>query len=185
MRKCPKCNKRTLEFDDYFGRYRCFNPDCVWMPPSAAEREIRLLEERKEPQIVYSEHIPELGTDVVVRYDSVNDTLSFDFGQEDMTFDLPESDGRMIWKVARSNNTIVGFDILEAKHFGISEVRVDIAARKEDLERNLQRIRGAFSQGRPTRLLITSVAVKRVTEEPELRNGPFKKAVDEFQRVFG
>jgi len=28
MRKCPKCNKWTLEFDDYFGRYRCFNPDC-------------------------------------------------------------------------------------------------------------------------------------------------------------
>src|SRR4030042_4951461 len=119
MRKCPKCNKWTLEFDDYFGRYRCFNPDCEWMPPSAAEREIRILKERKEPQIVYSEHIPELGTNVVVKYDSVNDTLSFDFGQEDMTFDLPESDGRMIWKVARSNNTIVGFEIIEAKHFGI------------------------------------------------------------------
>jgi len=101
-----------------------------------------------------------------------------------MTFDLPESYGRMIWKVSRNNNTIVGFDILEAKQFGISEVRVDIAARKEDIKRNLQRIRGAFSSGRPTRLLITSVAVKRETEEPELRDGPFKKAVDEFQRVF-
>jgi len=184
MRKCPKCNKWTLEFDDYFGRYRCFNPDCEWMPSSAAEREIRLLEERKEPQAVCIEHIPELGTNVVVKYDSVNDTLSFDFGPEDMTFDLPESDGRMIWKVARSSNTIIGFDILEAKHFGISEVRVDITARKEDIERNLQRIRGAFSSGRPTRLLITSVAVKRETTEPELGDGPFKKAVDEFHRAF-
>jgi len=171
-----------LEFDDYFGRYRCL--DCEWMPASAAEREIRLLKERKEPQIVCREYIPELETTVVVEYDSVNDTLSFDFGPEDITFGLPESDGRMLWKVARGSNAIVGFDILEAKRFGVSEVRVDIAARKEDLERNLRRIRGAFSSGRPTRLLITSVAVKRETSEPELGNGPFKNAVDEFQRTF-
>ena len=184
MRKCPKCHQWTLEFDDYFGRYRCFNPDCEWMPSSAAEREIRLLEERKEPEIVWSEHISELGTDVIVKYDSVNDTLSFDFGPEDITFDLPESDGRMLWKVSRNTNTIIGFDLLEAKRFGVSEVRVDITARKEDIERNLSRIKGAFSSGRPTRLLITSVAVKRVTDEPELKNGPLAKAVDKFQKAF-
>ena len=184
MRKCPKCGQWTLQFDDYFGRYRCFNPDCEWMPPSAAQREIRLLEERKEPEIVFSEHIPELGTTVVVKYDSVNDALSFDFGPQEMTFELPESDGRMIWKVARSSNTVVGFDILEAKRLGVSEVRVNIIARKEDIERNLRKIKGAFSSGRPTRLLITSVAVKRQGDQPELKNGPLKKAVDEFQRTF-
>lgn len=173
-----------MEFDDYFGRYRCFNPVCEWMQSSAAEREIRLLEEREEPRTVWSEYIPELGSTVEVKYDSVNDALSFDFGAEDITFDLPESDGRMIWKVARNSNTIVGFDILEAKRFGISEVRVNVAARKEDIERNLQRIRGAFSSGRPTRLLITSVAVRREVEEPELRNGPLREAVDQFQKVF-
>ena len=184
MRKCPECSQWTLEFDDYFGRYRCFNPDCEWMPPSAAEREIRLLEQRKEPRIILSEHIPELGTDVVVKYDSVNDALSFDFGPEDITFDLPESDGRMIWKVSRNSYSIVGFDILDAKRFGVSEVRVDITARKEDIERNLKRIKGAFSSGRPTRLLITSVAIRREIDEPELRNGPLRKAVDEFQKAF-
>jgi hypothetical protein len=184
MRKCPKCKQWTLEFDDYFGRYRCFNPDCEWMPPSAAEREIRLLEERKEPQSVWSEHIPELGTTVVVKYDSVNDALSFNFGVNDITFDLPESDGRMLWKVSRNSNTIVGFDILEAKRFGISEVRVNIVARKEDIERNLRKIKGAFSSGRPTRLLVASVAVKREGDAPDLRNGPLRKAVAEFQRTF-
>lgn len=184
MKKCPNCKQWTLEFDDYFGRYRCFNTDCEWMPLSAVEREIRLIEERKEPENVTSEYIPELGTTVFVKYDSVNDALSFNFGIEDMTFDLPESDGRMVWKIARSNNMIVGFEIIEAKHFGISEVRVNIVARKEDIEQNLQRIKGAFSSGRPTRLLITSVAVKKEADEPELKNGLLKKAVDEFQRAF-
>lgn len=184
MRQCPKCKQITLEFDDYFGRYRCFNPECAWMPTSVTEREIRLLREREEPKVISNKFMPQLDTTVIVSYDLVNDALSFNFKPEELTFDLPESDGRMIWKISRDSNTIVGFEILEAKELGVSEVKVNILKRKEDIERDLKTIKDAFSLGRPTRLLITCVSVKRQVEETGLRDGFFREAVDEFQREF-
>ena len=159
MRKCPKCGKWTLEFDDYFGRYRCFNPGCDWIPASSAERTIKLLERHEQPKLVCQESVPKIGVQVQVKYDSVNDTLSFDFGMNQPTIDLPEPDGRIIWKISPFTDTVVGFEILEAKNFGVSQVRVDIAARKENIEINLNRIPGAFASGRPTRMLITGVAL--------------------------
>lgn len=80
MKQCPMCQKWTLDYDTYFGRYRCFNPDCEWMPSSSAEREIKLLESYQEPIIVDRGEVPELGLSITVTYDKVNDVLDFDFG---------------------------------------------------------------------------------------------------------
>jgi hypothetical protein len=109
MKRCPKCNKWTLEFDNYFGRFRCFNPDCNWMPKSSAERKIRLLESHQEPTPVTVETIPELGLTAAVAYDKLNDVLGFDFKPGESTFDLPEPDGRIVWKVAYKTGDLVGF----------------------------------------------------------------------------
>ena len=94
MKKCPECKKWTLDYDTYFGRYRCFNPNCEWMPSSSTEREITLLQSGQQPVIVDTKEFPELGLSVTVTYDEVNDVLDFDFGLNDPTFDLPEPDGR-------------------------------------------------------------------------------------------
>lgn len=159
MRKCPSCQKWTLDFDDYFGRYRCFNPDCAWMPPSSTEREIRLLRTRKEPTFITQQSIEEFDLTFSTSYDSENDALVFDFGLNEPTFDLPEPDGRMIWRIGRHSDSVAGFCILGAKEFGMSGVDVDVVARKEDIERSLKSIGGSRCCGMATRVLIDKVSV--------------------------
>ncbi len=184
MRRCPACKQWTLDFDDYFGRYRCFNPDCRWMPTSPAEREIRRLESYEQPRILSEKPLPQLGITITVTYDSTNDILAFSFGAEEPSFDLPEPDGRLVWKVSPQTNTVVGFEILEAKRLGVSEVRVNIETRKKDIERNLKRFPGGFSFGRPTRPLITSVEFASASEKAEQPTPAFEEAIKEFQAEF-
>ena len=180
MRPCPRCKQWTLDFDDYFGRYRCFNPDCEWMPMSTAEREIRLLKEHKEPDIVSVEQIPELGVTVTVSYDSISDVLAFDFDGNKSAFRLPEPDGRFVWKIAKDSNTVVGFEILEAKKLGVSEVQVNIIARKKDIEQNLKKVPEAFFSGKPTTMLISSVAIMAKQEEPIPPLPVVKEVIEKF-----
>ncbi len=184
MKRCPMCKRWTLEFDDYFGRYRCFNPHCEWMPASSTERELRLLETRRPPRSVYQEHIADLGLTVKVEYDSVNDVLSFDFGLSRHAVDLPEPDGRLVWKIDPHTDTVTGFEILEAKELGVSEVRVDIETRKKGIEHDLRRIPRPFLCGRPTRPLITSVAVRTKTSEPQPLLPPLRTAIERFQSQY-
>jgi len=184
MKQCPMCQKWTLDYDTYFGRYRCFNSDCEWMPSSSAEREIKLLESYQEPIIVDRGEVPELGLSITVTYDKVNDVLDFDFGLGEATFDLPEPDGRLIWKIAHRTRTAVGFAILEAKELGVSEVQVNIAARKENIEQNLKTVPEAFSSGRPTRMLITSVAITAESEQAQAPSSAFQQAIEKFESKF-
>ena len=184
MKQCPMCKKWTLDYDTYFGRYRCFNPDCEWMPSSSAEREIKLFESYQEPVVVDERKVPELGLSITVTYDLVNDVLDFDFGIGESTFDLPEPDGRLIWKIAHRTRTAVGFAILEAKELGVSEVQVNIAARKENIERNLKSVPEAFSSGRPTRMLITSVALAVESDKAHVSSRAFRKATEKFEAKF-
>lgn len=41
---CPKCGNRTMEYDNYFDRYRCMFVDCLWIETKEKQKE----EERKE-----------------------------------------------------------------------------------------------------------------------------------------
>ena len=184
MKKCPMCEKWTLDYDMHFGRYRCFNPDCEWMPSSSSEREIKLIESYQELHVVDRQEAPELGLTITVTYDSVNDVLDFDFGSDEATFELPEPDGRIIWRIAHRSGDAVGFGILEAKQLGVSQVQVNIAARKENIERNLKRFPEAFSSGRPTRMLITSVALSLESEKSPVSSSAFRKAAEKFQDKF-
>jgi hypothetical protein len=190
MRKCPKCDKWTLEFDEYFGRFRCFNAECGWMAMSSAELEIRSLRRGEEPPVLVKKEIPELGITFTSTYDAENDALLFDFGLDEPTFDLPEGDGRMIWKVGRDSGSVAGFSILLAKRFAISEVRIDLAARKETIERVLERMPSARSSGRVTRVLIDAVEVtarstrgEQRPSKPELSNA-FREAIEKFSSTY-
>ena len=184
MKQCPMCKRWTLDFDDYFGRYRCFNPHCEWMPASSIERELRLLEARRPPKTVYQECVPDLGLTIKVVYDSVNDVLSFDFALSRHAIDLPEPDGRLVWKIDPNTDTVAGFEILEARELGVSEVRVDIETRKKDIEHDLRRIPRPFFCGRPTRPLITSVAVRAKTSEPQPPLPLLRTAIERFQTEY-
>ena len=178
------CKIWTLEYDTYFGRYRCFNHHCEWMPSSSAEREIKLLESYQEPVVVDREEVPELDLTITVTYDKVNDVLDFDFGLCEATFDLPEPDGRIIWRIAHRSGTVVGFVILEAKELGTSQVQVNIAARKENIEQNLKTVPEAFSSGRPTIMLITSVAITAESEQAQASSSAFQQAIEKFESKF-
>lgn len=181
MRRCPMCGSWTLEYDDYFGRYRCFSPECEWMPASSTEREFKLLESRKQPKIVHSEHAADLDLNITVTYDSINDVLGFDFGLSKRGVDLPEPDGRLVWKIDTETDTVVGFEILEAKKIKVSEVHIDILTRKRDIEQNLKRLPQPFFCGRPARPLITSVAVAAKTHEPSVPTPVLKNALERFK----
>jgi len=190
MRKCPKCGKWTLEFDEYFGRFRCFNGDCAWMAMSSAELEIRSLRRGKGPEVFAEKEIPKLGITFTAAYDAENDALLFDFGLDEPTFDLPEGDGRMIWKIGRDSGSVARFTILLAKTFAISEVRIDLAARKETIERVLERMPTARSSGRVTRVLIDAVEVtarstrgEQRPSKPELSNA-FTEAIEKFSSTY-
>ena len=190
MRECPKCRKWTLDFDEYFGRFRCLNPECGWMPPSAAEREIRLLQSRSEPIELGAVEIPELGLTLTSSYDTENDAFSVDFGLNDQTFDLPEPDGRMIWRISRRTDVVAGFTILGVREGGISEITCEfIARRKEDIERRIRRIPQVLSKGRATRDLIEQVRVTAVSDDElvpcanEEVEGAWREVVSKVQEL--
>ena len=126
MRQCPACGNWTLDYDEYFGRFRCFDPDCGWTPFSSAEQEIRRLQTGGQLEELCVEKIEDLGLTFRASYDSLNDALVFDFGLHEPTFDFPEGDGRMIWRIGHHTGSVAGFSILGARKFGVAEVRVDV-----------------------------------------------------------
>jgi hypothetical protein len=160
------------------------------MPRSSVERELRLLRMHRRPQLVCSTRIEEVGLTLTCSYDPENDALLFDFGLDEPSFELPEGDGRMVWRIGRQTGSVAGFTILEAKRFGVSEVRVDIDARKQDIERGIRSVPTALASTRPSRVLIESVVVMaQERQEPVASHAPligpaFNEALEEFQRRF-
>ncbi len=183
MSRCPECGNWTLEFDEYFGRYRCFHPSCGWMQISSVERQLHLLSSHESPTILVEERVPELDLNMTVMYDHINDVLSFNFSGEEFTYDLPEPNGSFVWKIGQSTRIVQGFDILNARRNAIAAIQVDIVTRKHNIEENLREIPSAFVSGRPSRSLIKKVSViaKNLTHEPL---GEFKKAVEKFKEKY-
>lgn len=164
MRKCPQCSQWSLDFDEYFGRFRCFNANCMWMQTAAVERRLRLLQAKEHPVQLGSYTIPELQLTVSAAYDKVNDALVFDFGSSEPSFEFPDNDVRILWSIGRQTGRILGFVVLNAKAFGISAVEMDIAARMDSLDSGMRRNPVALEQGRPTRLSVENIAVTLRTE---------------------
>ena len=190
MRQCPKCRRWTLDFDGYFSRFRCLNPDCRWMPPSTTEREIRLLHSERQPIRLDPVEIPELGRTLTPSYDPENDALSVDFGLDELTVDLPDPDGRMTWRIGRHSDMIAGFTIVGMRELGISGITIEfIVRRKGDIERRLRRIPGILSKGRATRDLVEQVVVTAASDEgtppspnPEVESA-WKQVVNRVQQL--
>lgn len=186
MRKCPDCGKWTLGFDEYFSRFRCHNPECDWMPTSTAEREIRLLQNHKHLNPIEQVLIDELGLTVSFSYDDENDAITVDFGLDEPSYDLPEADGRMIWRVSHQSGSVSGFTILGAKKLGISGLKVDIiVSRLHDIERHLKRHPPALFPGRATRVLIDNVVVTAQSEEPPQQEARTDPRASVLERGFG
>lgn len=159
MKQCPACHNWTLDYDDYFGRYRCFSADCSWMAPSAVERQIRLLRSYNQPSIIDTRTIDEINMTIVTAYDEENDALILTFSSDHPSFELPEDDGRILWSISRLSGEVTGITIVGARKFGVSEIRIDFGTRKEIIERNMRSIPSAIQTGRPTRSLIESVSI--------------------------
>ena len=129
-----------MDFDEYFGRFRCLASDCAWMPPSTTEREIRLLQSRKQPKRLESVNIPELDLTLTPSYDAENDVISIDFGLDEPTIDLPEPDGKMIWRIGQQSDRVAGFAIVGARGRALSVIGIQfIVRRKKDIESRLPR----------------------------------------------
>ncbi len=184
MRECPVCQHWTLEYDEYFGRYRCFNPDCEWMPASSTEREIKLLETRNQPTLLCIKHISTSNLATSITCDPVNDVLGFRFGSAKLAIDLPEPDGRLIWKIDPETHSVVGFEILEAKKLGVSHVQIDIESRKRDIEQDLKRLSQPFFYGRPTGPLVARIAVTAKTNGPNVPTPLLRDALEQFGREY-
>ena len=178
MRPCPSCKKWTMEFDRYFGRFRCYNPECEWMATSSAEREIRLFEAHQEPRQLVCQKIDNLGLTLKVVYEEGNDALVFDFGMKQPTFDLPGGDGRMIWQIDRASACVAGFTILGAKQFGIEQVDVKLVVRKkESIEDSLRRVPNQVVSGRASKTLIDNVEV--TAHQRNERKEPVNKELED------
>ena len=167
MRQCPACKKWALDFDEYFGRFRCSDPNCGWMPPSSAEREMRLLSAHKLPKRLGDAQIPEMGLTLTYAYDAENDVLLFDFGLSEPTFDLPEGDGRMIWQIGRGSESVAGFTLVGVRKWGGSEIHVNIDARKQDIENNLRKYSYGVLRARPTKTPPTEVTCQTAMRNDE------------------
>lgn len=160
MKQCPKCNQYAMDFDEYFGRYRCFNANCTWMPPSAAERQLRLLERGVEPSVVDQFDLGDIGVSIRVVYDEVNDILAFNFDAEEPQFDYPSDDARIAWRVGRNTGQLCGLIIYSAKEFGLSEVCLDIIVARIGLA--AKGITGQLvpiTSNKPTRIVIDKIRV--------------------------
>jgi hypothetical protein len=150
---------------------------------------MRRLRGGKHLQKVDEEYIQELGLKLKASYDEENDALVFDFGLDEETVDLPERDGRMVWQIGVDSDSVAGFCLLGAKKFGVSGVRVDIAARKEQIEREVKGLPSFLASGRVTRVMIDEVSVRaaHLREEAEVAGGgtseAFAKAINQFQEM--
>ena len=171
MTECPVCGKWTLDFDEYFARFRCFNAECGWMPASSAERETSLLRSHQQPRQIDSKRIEELNLTIASFYDPKNDAIVFDFGLKEPMFDVPEGDGRMVWRMGRHTGSVAGFSIFRAKEFDVSKITVNIEARKETLEETLRRTPDGPALGRATRTLIRQVLVRASESRPAVKQG--------------
>jgi len=179
-----------MDFDDYFGRFRCFDPACGWMPPSTAEREIRLLQSHTQPTRLEPVVVPDLGLVLTPSYDPASDAVSVDFGLNEATMDLPEPDGIMIWRIGRRSNAVAGFTIVGARGGAISRISVQfIVRRKHDIEQGLRRVPGIGAKKFVTRDLIDEVVVtaladnRAVSAESHEAEGAWKQIVDRLQEL--
>jgi len=171
MKKCPKCNNWTLDFDEYFNRYRCYRNDCSWMPASVSERQLRLLQACKDPENLGQIIIDDLDLSIDLFYDEVNDTLSFCFNNTnnpESFFEFPDEDPRILWSISRVTGEIIGFVIVNAKEFRVSAIQINIAitAKKELLSRAIQNNSQFLTRTKPTKLAIDRVAVSLEAMEP-------------------
>ena len=174
MRQCPKCHKWTMDFDEYFRRFRCLDSECAWMAPSTTEREIRLLQSRRQPTRLDSVSIPELGLTLTPSYDAENDVISIDFGLGEATFDLPDPDGKMIWRIAKQSDRVAGFALVGAEGSAFSAIGIQfIIRRKKDIESKLPRYIDELSRGRVTKDLIDEVIVTAVAERQDVQENVF------------
>ncbi len=155
MNKCPRCGSWTLQFDEYFGRYRCFDSECGWMVRSSADREIRKLRSKVRPTKLYSANV--LGNECVSSYDEQDDALLFDYGADEPAFDLPESDGRTIWKIGRRTRLVVGFVIFYTEQCDLPDMYRSLSERKGEIEAILRNTPSPVQGGRVTRLLVDNL----------------------------
>jgi hypothetical protein len=85
---------------------------------------------------------------------------------------------------------VAGFAILGAKRFGVAQVRIDIDARKENIERGIRSVPNVLVSGRPTKVLIESVAVTAhsrgevVPARPARIADAFKEAISVFKERY-
>lgn len=180
MNRCPLCNEWSLDYDSYFGRYRCYNPDCEWMAPSSAVREMRMRKTNIPPRIIFKQDLPNSDLKFVASYDEVNDALIFDFGIREPAYDLPEPDGRVIWKISHLSEMVSGIILVGAKKFGVSHVSISINM-KQEIEEILKKIPNPFSAGRPSKTLIEKVELVVKTEKEPRRDDLFKEAMNKFE----
>ncbi len=166
MSKCPACDKYTLDFDEYFGRFRCFDPHCNWMPSSTTEMELKRLDASEEPVELHGDELDSLQPRVAAYYDPVNDAIVVDFGRGESSFDLPDPDGYMIWKVGHDSGSVNGFVLVGAKKLGIYEIQVDIAARKQAIEQKTKALPEVLRSRYAIRTLIDSVSVTATVNRP-------------------
>jgi len=166
MKRCPKCKKWTLGYDEYFGRFHCSDSNCGWMPRSTAERQLFLLRERKQPKQLPIESIPDLDLAITPSYDELNDAFSVDFSVDEPTIDLPEPDGRMIWKIGSLTDTVTGFTIVGMREFGVSEINIAVSAKKYLIESWIRGTPNAVASGCPTKTLIDKIFVAARSKIP-------------------
>jgi hypothetical protein len=106
-----------------------------------------------------------------------------DFGLDESTFDLPEPDGRMIWRIGRRTDVVAGFTIVGIREWAISEITVEfIARRKSHIERGLRGIPGAGAKGRATRQLIEGVVVTAILDDVSVAQ-EYPEAEDAWKEV--
>ena len=155
---------------------------------SSADWEISLLRSRKKPKRLKPVHLDDIGLTLIPSYDSQNDIFAVDFDLAEEGADLPEPDGRLVWKISRHNGSVIGFFILGAKAWGLAGLTIDIAARKEGIEDGLRRLPPESLWGQITKTLIERVAVtayarkNRPAPNPSVVRG-LNKAIDEFNSL--
>jgi hypothetical protein len=133
--------------------------------------------------------VGQLGVDFAAFYDKESDALIFDFGLGEPTVDLPEADGRMVWRVGRETDSVAGFCLLGAKRFGVSELRIDLQARKDHIEHELKNIVGLSASARISKVVIDRVCVRATQKRQSRRRGTapltnaLNRALDSFQQL--
>lgn len=175
MKTCPVCHSGALTFDEYFERYRCSNPQCGYMPPSSAERALNRI---KNPGIIkiIDEHveIPEIGFSMSIYHDTYLDSLIFDFDQMEPSIELPEEDGRMIWKISKATKKVTGFELLFVKSLNIHGVVLGIVSTKKQLIENAIK-NMSFRNRMPIQYLIKQVTVYCVLNQNRIQENEISR----------